>query len=99
MTIGGVLLVDRKGRKFLLSIGSAGIIVSLVCTGMLFRRTESLRVDVRDAVQSMVTPKFGRKTRSARRSRCSTTRRLRMDSSQRAETPAGRSATARRRSS
>ncbi len=54
MTIGGVLLVDRKGRKFLLSIGSAGIIVSLVCTGMLFRRTESLRVDVRDAVQSMV---------------------------------------------
>jgi len=54
MTIGGVLLVDRKGRKFLLSIGSAGIIVSLVCTGLLFRRTESLRVDSRDAVQSMV---------------------------------------------
>jgi MFS family permease len=27
MTIGGVLLVDRKGRKFLLSVGSAGIIV------------------------------------------------------------------------
>jgi hypothetical protein len=54
MTIGGVLLVDRKGRKFLLSLGSAGIIVSLVCTGLLFRRTESLRVDSRDAVQSMV---------------------------------------------
>jgi MFS transporter, SP family, solute carrier family 2 (myo-inositol transporter), member 13 len=54
MTIGGVLLVDRKGRKFLLSVGSAGIIVSLVCTGMLFRRTEKLRVDSRDAVQSMV---------------------------------------------
>ncbi len=31
MTIGGVLLVDRKGRKFLLSVGSAGIIVSLLC--------------------------------------------------------------------
>jgi MFS family permease len=55
MTIGGVLLVDRKGRKFLLSVGSAGIIVSLVCTGMLFRGTENLRVDGRDAVQSMVT--------------------------------------------
>jgi MFS family permease len=55
MTIGGVLLVDRKGRKFLLSVGSAGIIVSLVCTGMLFRGTENLRVDARDAVQSMVT--------------------------------------------
>ncbi len=54
MTIGGVLLVDRKGRKFLLSIGSAGIIVSLVCTGLLFRQTEKLRVDLRDAVQSMV---------------------------------------------
>jgi SP family myo-inositol transporter-like MFS transporter 13 len=55
MTIGGVLLVDRKGRKFLLSLGSAGIIVSLLCTGMLFRRTEKLRVDFRDAVQSLVT--------------------------------------------
>src|SRR5271167_3798701 len=54
MTIGGVVLVDRKGRKFLLSLGSAGIIVSLLCTGLLFRRTESLRVDSRDAVQSMV---------------------------------------------
>jgi SP family myo-inositol transporter-like MFS transporter 13 len=54
MTIGGVLLVDRKGRKFLLSVGSAGIIVSLLCTGFLFRRTEQLRVDSRDAVQAMV---------------------------------------------
>jgi MFS family permease len=55
MTIGGVVLVDRKGRKFLLSLGTAGIIVSLVCTGILFRQTESLRVDSRSAVQSMVT--------------------------------------------
>ena len=54
MTIGGVLLVDRKGRKFLLSVGSAGIIVSLLATGTLFRRTEKLRVDSRAAVQSMV---------------------------------------------
>jgi SP family myo-inositol transporter-like MFS transporter 13 len=54
MTIGGVLLVDRKGRKFLLSIGCAGIIVSLLCVGLLFRRTEKLQVDSRDAVQSMV---------------------------------------------
>ncbi|MFZ0685242.1 MAG: MFS transporter [Terriglobales bacterium] len=54
MTIGGVLLVDRKGRKFLLSVGSAGIIVSLVCAGMLFRQTEKLRVDSRSAVQDMV---------------------------------------------
>ena len=54
MTIAGVLLVDRKGRKFLLSLGSAGIILSLVCTGSLFRRTEKLRVDSRAAVQSMI---------------------------------------------
>jgi SP family myo-inositol transporter-like MFS transporter 13 len=54
LTIGGVLLVDRKGRKFLLSVGSAGIIVSLGCTGLLFHRTEKLRVDARDAVQALV---------------------------------------------
>src|SRR5271154_2598359 len=54
MTIGGIVLVDRKGRKFLLSIGSAGIILSLLGTGFLFHRTEKLRVDSRAAVQSMV---------------------------------------------
>ncbi len=54
MTIGGIALVDRKGRKFLLSLGSAGIIVSLLCTGVLFHRTEKLRVDSREAVQSRV---------------------------------------------
>jgi SP family myo-inositol transporter-like MFS transporter 13 len=54
MTIGGVVLVDRKGRKFLLSLGSAGIIVSLLFTATLFRRTEQLRVDSRSTVQSMV---------------------------------------------
>ena len=55
MTIGGVMLVDRKGRKFLLSLGSAGIILSLVCVGGLFHQTEKLRVDVKDAVQAVVT--------------------------------------------
>jgi len=55
-TIGGVVLVDRKGRKFLLSLGSAGIILSLICTGFLFHKTEKLRVDARDAVQVMVGP-------------------------------------------
>ena len=54
-TIGGVVLVDRKGRKFLLTVGTAGIIVSLVCTGLLFRQTERLRVDSKEAIQSMVT--------------------------------------------
>lgn len=53
VTFGGVVLVDRKGRKFLLGVGTAGIIVSLIFTGLLFRGTEKLRVDVKDAVQSM----------------------------------------------
>ena len=54
MTIVGVLLVDRRGRKFLLSLGSAGIILSLLATSALFRQTEKLRVDSREAVQSRV---------------------------------------------
>lgn len=55
MTIGAVVLVDRKGRKFLLSLGSAGVIVSLLCAGMIFHQTEKLRVDCKDAFQSLVT--------------------------------------------
>ena len=55
VTFGGVMLVDRKGRKFLLAVGSAGIIASLICTGLLFRGTEKLRVDSRNAVQYMAT--------------------------------------------
>jgi MFS transporter, SP family, solute carrier family 2 (myo-inositol transporter), member 13 len=54
MTIGAVVLVDRKGRKFLLSLGSAGVIVSLVCAGLIFHQTEKLRVDCRDVFQTLV---------------------------------------------
>ncbi len=54
-TIGAVVLVDRKGRKFLLILGTAGVIVSLVCTGLLFHKTEKLRVDCKSVVQAMVT--------------------------------------------
>lgn len=53
-TIGAVLLVDRKGRKFLLSLGTGGIIVSLVAAGFLFHQTEKLRVDVKDTLQAQV---------------------------------------------
>jgi len=56
MTMVAVMLVDKKGRKFLLSVGSAGIIVSLIITGLTFRSSEKQRVDVREAVQAMVTP-------------------------------------------
>ena len=56
VTLGGVMLVDRKGRKFLLALGTAGVIVSLICTGALFHRTERLGVDSRNLLQSMVAP-------------------------------------------
>lgn len=55
MTMIGVMLVDRKGRKFLLSLGSAGIIVSLVAVGLVFRQTELQRVDCAGAIQALVT--------------------------------------------
>jgi MFS transporter, SP family, solute carrier family 2 (myo-inositol transporter), member 13 len=54
MTIGAIVLVDRKGRKFLLSLGSAGVILSLLAVGLVFHRTESQRVDVREAMQALV---------------------------------------------
>lgn len=54
VTLVGVALVDRKGRKFLLGIGTAGIILAMLFTGTLFRRTEKLGIDSRSVVQSMV---------------------------------------------
>ena len=56
VTMAGIALVDRKGRKFLLSVGTAGIIASLLCVGIVFLGTESHHVDCRDAAQTMVTP-------------------------------------------
>jgi MFS family permease len=53
-TIAGVVLVDRRGRKFLLSVGTAGIIASLICAALFFQKTERLRVECRDGVQAMV---------------------------------------------
>jgi SP family myo-inositol transporter-like MFS transporter 13 len=54
MTMAAVALVDKKGRKFLLSLGSAGIVVSMIAVGFLFRNTEKHRVDCKDAVQGLV---------------------------------------------
>jgi MFS transporter, SP family, solute carrier family 2 (myo-inositol transporter), member 13 len=56
MTIGGMALVDRKGRKFLFILGTAGITASMICVGLLFLTTERANVDSRDIVQSMVRP-------------------------------------------
>jgi MFS transporter, SP family, solute carrier family 2 (myo-inositol transporter), member 13 len=54
MTLVGMTLVDRKGRKFLLTLGTSGIIVSLITVAALFRTTEKLTVDSRDVIQSLV---------------------------------------------
>ncbi len=53
-TIGAVLLVERKGRKFLLSMGTLGIIFSLFYAGIVFRAVDNKRVECRDALQAMV---------------------------------------------
>jgi MFS transporter, SP family, solute carrier family 2 (myo-inositol transporter), member 13 len=53
-TIAGIALVDRKGRKFLFSVGTAGVIVSMLAVGCVFHKTEKQRLDVRDAVQALV---------------------------------------------
>ncbi len=53
-TVVAVLLVDRKGRKFLLSLGTAGIVVSLLTATFLFHTFESRRVDLQARVQPSV---------------------------------------------
>ena len=56
MTTVGFMLVDRKGRKLLLTVGSAGIICAVTVTGFLFLRTERLGVDCRESLQALVQP-------------------------------------------
>jgi MFS family permease len=56
MTIIGMSLVDKKGRKFLLTLGTSGITVSLIGIALLFHSTEKLNHECRSAVQSLVAP-------------------------------------------
>jgi MFS family permease len=53
MTMVGMVLVDRKGRRFLLVLGTSGIAVALIGVGILFLRTERVSLDTRDLVQAM----------------------------------------------
>jgi SP family myo-inositol transporter-like MFS transporter 13 len=46
------VLVDRKGRKFLLMLGTAGIVTALLASGLLFRSAESGARDVRLTLQA-----------------------------------------------
>jgi MFS transporter, SP family, solute carrier family 2 (myo-inositol transporter), member 13 len=56
VTIVGMTLVDKKGRKFLFVLGTSGIIVSMVAVGLLFIHTEHANIDCRNAIQAMVQP-------------------------------------------
>ncbi len=55
MTVVAVVLVDRRGRKFLLMLGSGGIVVALTATGALFQSAEQGRTDVRAVLQAHAT--------------------------------------------
>ncbi len=45
MTVVAVMLVDRKGRKFLLTLGTSGIIIALLGVAFLFRGAEAKMED------------------------------------------------------
>jgi len=51
MTLVGVALVDRKGRKFLLNLGTGGIVLACLTAGIIFHQVESQRRDVLSVVQ------------------------------------------------
>ena len=54
MTVVAVMLVDKKGRKFLLKLGTGGIIASLLAGSAIFYSFESKRVDVAEKVTTMI---------------------------------------------
>lgn len=54
MTVVAVVLVDRAGRKFLLKMGTLGIMAGLVGAAVLFLGIEQERHDVTSAVQTLV---------------------------------------------
>ena len=53
-TIIAVLLVDKKGRRFLLRLGTGGLVVSLVLSAALFHTFEAQRLDVKGTIQGAV---------------------------------------------
>lgn len=54
MTLVAIAFVERRGRKFLLKIGTAGIIVSLLAGALLFYSFESKRVDVKQRLVTAI---------------------------------------------
>lgn len=56
MTVVAVILVDKKGRKFLLKMGTAGILVALASAAFLFHGIESGRVDKKTELTQLLIP-------------------------------------------
>lgn len=56
LTMVGVMLVDRKGRKFLLAVGTAGMLLSLAVIAALFLRIEQTQRNCARALQALVAP-------------------------------------------
>ena len=54
MTVIGVSLIDRKGRRFLLKLGTGAVVLSLVLVAVAFYSFESKRVDVTGMVQRSI---------------------------------------------
>lgn len=54
MTVVAIMLVERKGRVFLLKLGTGGVIAALFLLAALFYSDESKRIDVRSELAAMV---------------------------------------------
>jgi MFS transporter, SP family, solute carrier family 2 (myo-inositol transporter), member 13 len=54
MTIVAIALIDKKGRKFLLSLGTGGIVLALLGITFFFYAFESHRMDITAQVQRQV---------------------------------------------
>lgn len=54
MTLVAVALVDRRGRRFLLRIGTGGVVVALLAAGLIFYNIEMRSADVRATLQTAV---------------------------------------------
>jgi SP family myo-inositol transporter-like MFS transporter 13 len=54
MTLVGIALVDRKGRRFLLKLGTGGIVVALGAVAIIFHASEAQRTDVKAQVEHAV---------------------------------------------
>jgi len=53
-TLCGMMLVDRKGRRFLFIFGTSGIILSMIGVGTLFLTTEKISVNAASQIQPLI---------------------------------------------